>query len=167
MPQLKSQLSTFETPEFVGRVIAALHADLDLALLSGKTLIAAELVRRYGLKDTGDREPASPGRRVRVPHPANDVDPARAGPTNQLTSRALFAARQACIEDRDASLPDRLVEPGRRPGRRIQPLVHGRPHPRCHATHTGCDRSSASVARAKNEVLVDRLRAMVTSRLRR
>jgi hypothetical protein len=84
MPQLKSQLSTFETPEFVGRVIAALHADPDLASMSGKTLIAAELARRYGLKDTGDREPASFRGAFGVPHPANDVDPAsRAGPTNQ------------------------------------------------------------------------------------
>jgi len=84
MPQLKSQLSTFESPEFVGRVIAALHADPELASLSGKTLIAAEVARRYGLKDTGGREPASYRGAFGVPHPANDADAAsRAGATDQ------------------------------------------------------------------------------------
>ena len=58
IPELKAQLPTFESPEFVGRVIAALHADPALSSLSGKTLIAAELAHRYQLKDTGGREPS-------------------------------------------------------------------------------------------------------------
>jgi NAD(P)-dependent dehydrogenase (short-subunit alcohol dehydrogenase family) len=74
MPELKAQLSTFESPEFVGRVIAALHADPALSSLSGKTLIAAELAHQYQIEDTGGRAPVSYRGIFGAPHPANDVD---------------------------------------------------------------------------------------------
>ncbi|MCF6386232.1 SDR family NAD(P)-dependent oxidoreductase [Mycobacterium sp. MBM] len=48
-----------ETPEFTGHVIDALFADPELAQLSGRTLIAAEVATRYGLTDDGGRRPPS------------------------------------------------------------------------------------------------------------
>jgi NAD(P)-dependent dehydrogenase (short-subunit alcohol dehydrogenase family) len=48
-----------ETPEFVGRVIAALAADPDVGALSGRTLIAAETALEYGVTERDGRQPAS------------------------------------------------------------------------------------------------------------
>lgn len=48
-----------ETPEFTGHVIWALFNDPELMQLSGQTLIGAEFAVKYGLKDTGDRQPPS------------------------------------------------------------------------------------------------------------
>lgn len=48
-----------ETPEFTGRVIAALYDDPKLAELSGQTLIGAEMGLKYGIKDEGGRQPPS------------------------------------------------------------------------------------------------------------
>jgi NAD(P)-dependent dehydrogenase (short-subunit alcohol dehydrogenase family) len=42
-----------ESPEFTGHVIRALHNDPDLLGLSGKTLVGAEIARKYGLTDNG------------------------------------------------------------------------------------------------------------------
>lgn len=53
---LRDQL---ETPEFTGHVIWALYNDPQLAELSGKTLIGAELGVRYGVTDEGGRQPPS------------------------------------------------------------------------------------------------------------
>lgn len=48
-----------ETPEFTGHVIWALHTDPALIELSGQTVIGAEMAVRYGLTDTGGRQPRS------------------------------------------------------------------------------------------------------------
>ena len=53
---LRDQL---ETPEFTGHVIWALYNDPELADLSGKTLIGAEMAAKYGLTDEGGRQPPS------------------------------------------------------------------------------------------------------------
>jgi NAD(P)-dependent dehydrogenase (short-subunit alcohol dehydrogenase family) len=52
-------LDTAETPELTGHVIAELYEDPGLADLSGQTVIGAELARKYGIKDEGDRQPPS------------------------------------------------------------------------------------------------------------
>ncbi len=48
-----------ETPEFTGHIIWALYNDPKLMELSGKTVIGAEMAIKYGVKDDGDRQPAS------------------------------------------------------------------------------------------------------------
>ena len=48
-----------ETPQFTGRLIDALYRDPELATLSGRTVIAAELAARYGITDDGGRRPPS------------------------------------------------------------------------------------------------------------
>lgn len=56
---LRAHLPDWETPEFTGRVIAALAADPDLATLSGRALIGAELAMRYGIADRDGKSPPS------------------------------------------------------------------------------------------------------------
>ena len=48
-----------ETPEFTGHVIAALASDPDVLAVSGRTLIGAELARRYGITERDGRQPPS------------------------------------------------------------------------------------------------------------
>jgi NAD(P)-dependent dehydrogenase (short-subunit alcohol dehydrogenase family) len=48
-----------ETPEFTGRLIAALHADPGRMDLSGQTVIGAEFAERYGITEDGGRKPPS------------------------------------------------------------------------------------------------------------
>ncbi|HPX37423.1 MAG TPA: SDR family NAD(P)-dependent oxidoreductase [Mycobacterium sp.] len=48
-----------ETPQFTGRLIDALYWDPELAELSGRTVIGAELAQRYGITDDGGRRPPS------------------------------------------------------------------------------------------------------------
>lgn len=50
-------LSDSESPEFIGRAVAALHADPELLALSGRVLVAADLARRYGFSDVDGRTP--------------------------------------------------------------------------------------------------------------
>jgi NAD(P)-dependent dehydrogenase (short-subunit alcohol dehydrogenase family) len=50
-------LSNSESPEFIGRAVAALHADPELLALSGRVLVAADLARRYGFSDVDGRTP--------------------------------------------------------------------------------------------------------------
>lgn len=50
---------TAETPEFTGHVIWALYNDPQRMELSGQTVIGAEMAVKYGIKDTGGRQPAS------------------------------------------------------------------------------------------------------------
>ncbi|OEY65833.1 SDR family NAD(P)-dependent oxidoreductase [Marinobacter sp. X15-166B] len=52
-------MANAETPEFNGRVILALFNAADLAQLSGRTLITAELAASYGVSDDGERQPPS------------------------------------------------------------------------------------------------------------
>ncbi|MEW9857088.1 SDR family NAD(P)-dependent oxidoreductase [Novosphingobium sp. M1R2S20] len=53
---LREQL---ETPEFTGHVIWGLYNDPELLALSGKTLIGAELARKYHITDEEGRQPPS------------------------------------------------------------------------------------------------------------
>jgi NAD(P)-dependent dehydrogenase (short-subunit alcohol dehydrogenase family) len=50
-------LSKAESPEFVGRAVAALAADPDVLRWSGQVLVAAALARTYGFTDIDDRLP--------------------------------------------------------------------------------------------------------------
>lgn len=50
-------LSNAESPEFIGRVIAALAADPNVLDRSGEVLVAAALAREYGVTDVDGRQP--------------------------------------------------------------------------------------------------------------
>lgn len=52
-------LQSAETPELTGHVIWALYNDPDLMNVSGRTLIGAELARKYGIADEDGRHPPS------------------------------------------------------------------------------------------------------------
>lgn len=52
-------LANAETPEFIGRVVAALANDPDLAARSGHTLITAETALDYGVTDIEGNQPDS------------------------------------------------------------------------------------------------------------
>src|SRR3546814_208802 len=56
---LRAMLPQFETPEFTGLVIEALSRDPELAQLSGKALIGADLGVKYGIKDLDGKQPIS------------------------------------------------------------------------------------------------------------
>ena len=59
-PQKFGKLAdTAETPEFTGHVIWALYNDPALLELNGQTVIGAEMAVKYGIKDTGGRQPPS------------------------------------------------------------------------------------------------------------
>ena len=51
-------LSNSESPEFIGRVIAALARDPRLMERSGKVLVAAALAQEYGVSDVDGKHPA-------------------------------------------------------------------------------------------------------------
>lgn len=66
-------LNNAETPEFTGRLIAAVHADPQRMALTGQTVIGAELAERYDMTDEGGRKPPSYRTMLgepRIPHPA-------------------------------------------------------------------------------------------------
>jgi hypothetical protein len=63
----------FESPEFSGKVIAALYEDPDLMSLSGKTLLTAEIANRYGLSDIEGFDPKSLRSSYGGPHHAFDA----------------------------------------------------------------------------------------------
>ena len=50
-------LSNSESPEFIGRVVAALWRDPQIMERSGKVLIAAALARELGVVDIDGRQP--------------------------------------------------------------------------------------------------------------
>jgi NAD(P)-dependent dehydrogenase (short-subunit alcohol dehydrogenase family) len=50
-------LSNSESPEYIGRAVAALSTDPELLSLSGRVLIAADLGQRYGFTDIDGRNP--------------------------------------------------------------------------------------------------------------
>ncbi|KAL4442691.1 hypothetical protein ABPG77_006685 [Micractinium sp. CCAP 211/92] len=52
-----AELAGSETPEYLGRAVAALAADPDVLQHSGKTLIVAELAIRYGFTDVDGTQP--------------------------------------------------------------------------------------------------------------
>ena len=50
-------MSNSESPQFIGRVVAALASDPDIMKKSGKVLIAASEALEYGIKDIDGRQP--------------------------------------------------------------------------------------------------------------
>ena len=56
-----------ETPQFTGRVIAALYASNERMALSGQALIGAELGKRFGVSDVDGRQPPSHRRSLGAP----------------------------------------------------------------------------------------------------
>ena len=52
-------LSNSESPEFVGRAVAALAADPEVSRRTGRCLVAAELAAEYGFTDVDGRRPAT------------------------------------------------------------------------------------------------------------
>lgn len=50
-------ISNSESPEFIGRVVAALAADPAAMQRSGQALVAASLAQEYGIADIGGRQP--------------------------------------------------------------------------------------------------------------
>ena len=74
--QYEAFMKQAETPQFNGRVIHALASDPELAKLSGRTLITAELAERYGITDEGGRRPPSYRQMLgspREPNPARVI----------------------------------------------------------------------------------------------
>ena len=71
--QYESFLAVAETPEFTGRLVAAVHDDPERMSLSGQTLIGAELAERYGIEDADGKRPPSYRAMLgepRIAHPA-------------------------------------------------------------------------------------------------
>jgi dehydrogenase/reductase SDR family member 1 len=52
-------LTNSETPQFIGRAVAALAADPDIGRRAGQVLVAAELAAEYGFTDTDGTRPRS------------------------------------------------------------------------------------------------------------
>ena len=52
-------LNQFETPQFVGRCIAALAVDPNSLDQTGEILITAELGEKYGIRDINGNQPKS------------------------------------------------------------------------------------------------------------
>ena len=50
-------LSNSESPEFIGRVIAALAGDPGLIDQTGRVVVAADAAHRYGVTDDEGRQP--------------------------------------------------------------------------------------------------------------
>lgn len=70
--QYEAIMVNAETPEFTGRVIAAIHADPLRMTLSGQTLIGAEAGEKYGIDDDGKQPPSYRAMlgAPRIPHSA-------------------------------------------------------------------------------------------------
>ena len=50
-------LSNSESPQFIGRAIAALAADPDRMQKSGQILVAAAVAQEYGIRDVDGKQP--------------------------------------------------------------------------------------------------------------
>ncbi|MCA1631799.1 MAG: SDR family NAD(P)-dependent oxidoreductase, partial [Acidobacteria bacterium] len=50
-------LSNSESPQFVGRAVAALASDPDVMSKSGRVVVAAELAKEYGFADVDGKRP--------------------------------------------------------------------------------------------------------------
>jgi NAD(P)-dependent dehydrogenase (short-subunit alcohol dehydrogenase family) len=53
-------LSNSESPEFIGRAVAALAADPGVIRHTGKVLVAAAVAQQYGFRDIGGKAPRRP-----------------------------------------------------------------------------------------------------------
>jgi NAD(P)-dependent dehydrogenase (short-subunit alcohol dehydrogenase family) len=56
-PEVATDLPNFETPEFTGLVLERLWRDPDRLGYSGKTVVSAELGKRFGIRDLDGKEP--------------------------------------------------------------------------------------------------------------
>lgn len=70
-PHYEAFMANAETPEFNGRLIAALHDDPERMALSGETFVGAELAERYGITEEGGRKPPSYRAQLGAPRPRN------------------------------------------------------------------------------------------------
>lgn len=68
-PEMRESLPNWETPEFTGRVLDALHDDRALMSLSGQALIGAELALRYAIEDSDGKQPISYRDSMGAPRP--------------------------------------------------------------------------------------------------
>ncbi|ARR53526.1 short-chain dehydrogenase [Rhizorhabdus wittichii DC-6] len=71
--QYEAIMANAETPEFTGKLIAAIHASPDRMAMSGQTFIGAELGERFAIQDAGGKQPPSFRAMLgepRLPHPA-------------------------------------------------------------------------------------------------
>jgi hypothetical protein len=59
LPEDKKPKTKRESPQFTGRVIAALYESGELLNLSGQALIGAELGERFGVLDVDGSKPVS------------------------------------------------------------------------------------------------------------
>ena len=50
-------LGNSESPEFIGRAVAALAADPDVVRYTGRVLVAASLAKEYGFTDIDGKTP--------------------------------------------------------------------------------------------------------------
>ena len=50
-------LSNSESPQFIGRAVAALAADPDIIQKTGQVLVAAAVAREYGFTDIDGKQP--------------------------------------------------------------------------------------------------------------
>ena len=50
-------LTNSESPDFIGRAVAAIAADPDVLRYTGKVLVAAGLAKEYGFKDIDGKTP--------------------------------------------------------------------------------------------------------------
>ena len=50
-------LSNSESPQFIGRAVAALAADPEVMTRSGQVVVAAALAREYGFTDIDGKQP--------------------------------------------------------------------------------------------------------------
>ena len=62
-----------ESPQFTGRVIAALYASQERMPLSGQALIGAELAKRLGVLDIDGRQPPSHRRTLGASHELHET----------------------------------------------------------------------------------------------
>jgi dehydrogenase/reductase SDR family protein 1 len=52
-------LSNSESPEFIGRTVAAVSADPEALRWTGQVVIAAALAREYGITDVDGKQPSA------------------------------------------------------------------------------------------------------------
>ncbi len=71
--QYEAIMANAETPEFTGKLIAAIHSTPERMDMSGQTFIGAELGTRFAIQDAGGKQPPSFREMLgapRLPHPA-------------------------------------------------------------------------------------------------
>jgi NAD(P)-dependent dehydrogenase (short-subunit alcohol dehydrogenase family) len=113
-------LGVTETPEYLGRAVAALAADDDVLARSGALLTVGELAREYGFTDVNGTQPEPWGRtfrpatnHLRRPGPADDDAEATRSGARVNREVCTSRGREASDLDRTVLSSDRL--PMRKP----------------------------------------------------